>query len=79
MMVYFASFLSYDSLPAQERELEDGIPISSAQLGILYSIYNFPNTFMVILGGVLFDSLGVRKSIKFILFYLFIYLNLFLF
>ena len=73
MIIYLAAYLAYDGISSQEKEIEKGIPISSTQLGILYSVYNFPNTVMVLLGGILFDSLGVRKSKHLILLFQFFF------
>ena len=69
MIVYFAGYLSFDSIAALEDDVENGLKISSDKLGIVYSVYNFPNTIMVIIGGILFDKLGVRISKKLLFIY----------
>ena len=62
MFLYLAAFLSFNSIAAQELAIEKGLNITDAQMGTVYSVYNFPNTVMVLFGGIAFDKLGVRKS-----------------
>lgn len=37
--------------------------LTDQQIGMLFSVYNVPNTVMVFVGGMLVDKLGLRKSI----------------
>lgn len=47
---------------AINEDLKVALDIDDPQMGVLYSVYSFPNMLMVILGGVLVDRFGLRMS-----------------
>src|SRR4030042_2117014 len=58
------SFYAYDSLSPTKEAIQVHLNFSSTDYGLLVSVYSIPNTllFMVILGGVLADRWGIRKT-----------------
>jgi MFS family permease len=63
-VVLALSFYAYDSLSPIKETVQVHLNFSSTDYGILGSTYSIPNTilFMVILGGILADRWGIRKT-----------------
>ena len=63
-VVLALSFYAYDSLSPIKETVQVHLNFSSTDYGILVSTYSIPNTilFMVILGGILADRWGIRKT-----------------
>jgi len=63
-VVLALSFYAYDSLSPIKETIQVHLNFSSTDYGLLVSVYSIPNTilFMVILGGVLADRWGIRKT-----------------
>jgi nitrate/nitrite transporter NarK len=57
-----ASYFAYDCIGPLTPLLKDELGFSATQVYWLYSIYSIPVIIFVVLGGVLADKLGVRKS-----------------
>lgn len=58
----YGSYFAYDSIGALGPLLVAELHIDRAQIGLLYSVYSWPNVVMVLFGGVLIDRLGVRRA-----------------
>ena len=43
--------------------LKQQLGFSDSNIGLLQAIYSFPNIFTVLIGGVIIDRLGFRKSV----------------
>jgi len=58
------SFYAWESLSPIKETLQIQLGFTSTDFGLLISVYSIPNTllFMAILGGVLSDRLGIRKT-----------------
>lgn len=58
------SFYVWESLSPIKETLQIQLGFSSTQYGLLISVYSIPNTIllMAILGGVLSDRMGIRKT-----------------
>ena len=61
-LLAFGPYFCYDTPAALENEIESLFQISTTQYGYLYSVYAFPNLVLPLVGGVLYDKLGARKS-----------------
>ncbi len=61
-LVIFGSYYAYDAVSPVADYIMKGMGISSAQFGLLFSVYSLPNIIMVLLGGILLDIIGVRKA-----------------
>ena len=46
-----------------EEEIESKFNVGPTQYGLLYTYFALPNSFMPLLGGILFDKLGVRNGL----------------
>ena len=61
-LVIFGSYFAYDAVSPVADYIMKGMSISSAQFGLLFSVYSLPNIIMVLLGGILLDIIGIRKA-----------------
>ncbi len=57
-----ASYFAYDCIGPLTPLLKSELNLSATQVYWLYSIYSVPVIIFVVLGGILADKLGVRKS-----------------
>lgn len=61
-LAMFGNYYVYDALSPVADLLKSQLGFSDANIGLLQAIYSFPNIFTVLIGGVLIDRLGIRKS-----------------
>ncbi len=61
-LAMFGNYYIYDSIAPLASILEEELGYSSTQLGTLNAIYSFPNIIMVLIGGVIVDRVGTRRS-----------------
>jgi MFS family permease len=62
-LAMFGNYYVYDALSPLADVLKQQLGFSDANIGLLQAIYSFPNIFTVLIGGVLIDRLGLRKSL----------------
>lgn len=62
--VQAANYYFYDALSPLKRLMEENFNITSSNYGLLIAAYSIPNTFllMAVLGGVILDKLGIRRT-----------------
>ena len=62
--VQAANYYFYDVISPLKRTLETNFGFSSTDFGLFVSFYSVPNTFflMAVLGGIILDRLGIRKT-----------------
>ncbi|MCK4677712.1 MAG: MFS transporter, partial [Bacteroidales bacterium] len=62
--VQAANYYFYDALSPLKRLMEESFNITSTNYGLLVAAYSIPNTFllMAVLGGVILDKLGIRRT-----------------
>ncbi len=62
--VQAANYYFYDAISPLKRTLETEFGFSSSDFGLFVSFYSVPNTFllMAILGGIILDRLGIRRT-----------------
>ncbi|HEY9123042.1 MAG TPA: MFS transporter [Bacteroidales bacterium] len=56
------NYYIYDSISPLADMLKVQLGFSSTAIGTLNAIYSIPNIFMVLIGGIIIDKIGVRKA-----------------
>jgi MFS family permease len=56
------NYYIYDSINPLGAQLIKELGFSQSGVTLLQAIYSFPNIFMVLIGGIIIDRIGVRKS-----------------
>ncbi len=62
-LAMFGNYYVYDCIAPVADLLAKQLRFSDSAIGLLQAIYSIPNVFMVLVGGILVDRLGLRKSI----------------
>ena len=62
-LAMFGNYYVYDAIGPLADVLKSQLGFSDANIGLLQAIYSIPNIFMVLIGGVIVDRIGTRKSI----------------
>ncbi len=62
-MAMFGNYYIYDSISPLADLLKAQLGFSDSNIGLLNAIYSFPNIIMVLLGGILIDKIGTRRSV----------------
>lgn len=62
-MAMFGNYYIYDSISPLADLLKSQLGFSDARIGLLNAIYSFPNIIMVLIGGLIIDRIGTRKSV----------------
>ncbi|HEY1264903.1 MAG TPA: MFS transporter [Terriglobales bacterium] len=62
-LAMFGNYYVYDSIAPVADLLAKQLGFSNADIGWLQAIYNFPNIFMVVVGGYVVDRIGVRRAL----------------
>jgi MFS family permease len=58
----FGNYYVYDCISPLADVLKTQLGFSDANIGLLQAIYSVPNIFMVLVGGIIIDRVGTRKS-----------------
>ena len=62
-LAMFGNYYIYDSISPLADLLKEQLKFSDSQIGLLNAIYSFPNIIMVLIGGIVIDRIGTRKSV----------------
>ncbi len=62
-LAVFGSYYVYDALSPLADVLKQQLGFSDKDIGLLQAIYSFPNIFTVVVGGMIIDRFGLRKSL----------------
>ena len=62
-LAMFGSYYVYDALSPLADVLKQQLGFTDANIGLLQAIYSFPNIFTVLIGGIIIDRVGLRKSL----------------
>lgn len=62
-LAMFGNYYIYDSISPLADLLKAQLGFSDAKIGLLNAIYSFPNIIMVLIGGLIIDRIGTRKSV----------------
>ena len=57
------NYYIYDSISPLADVLKAQLGFSDSEIGLLNGIYSFPNIIMVLIGGIIIDRIGTRKSV----------------
>lgn len=58
----FGNYYVYDAIAPLAGMLSQQLQFSDTQIGTLNAIYSFPNILMVLIGGIIVDRIGTRRS-----------------
>ena len=61
-LAMFGNYYVYDAISPIADLLKEQLQFSDSQIGWLNAIYSIPNIFMVLIGGILIDRIGVKKA-----------------
>ncbi len=61
-LAMFGNYYVYDSISPLADLLARQLGFSDANIGTLNAIYSVPNIFMVLIGGIIIDRIGTRRS-----------------
>jgi MFS family permease len=67
-LAMFGNYYVYDSISPLAELLSRELGFSDANIGTLNSIYSLPNIFMVLIGGLIIDRWGTKRSLFFFAF-----------
>ena len=59
----FGNYYIYDSISPLADVLKSQLGFSDGDIGWLNAIYSIPNILMVLIGGVIIDRIGIRRSV----------------
>src|SRR5665647_1795793 len=62
-LAMMGNYYIYDSISPLADLLKEQLGFSDSNIGLLNAIYSFPNIIMVLIGGVIIDKIGTRKSV----------------
>src|ERR1035441_4967660 len=62
-LAMFGNYYIYDSISPLADLLTKQLKFSDSEIGLLNAIYSFPNIIMVLVGGLIIDKIGTRKSV----------------
>ena len=62
-LAMFGNYYIYDSISPLADVLKAQLGFSDSEIGLLNGIYSFPNIIMVLVGGIIIDRIGTRKSV----------------
>lgn len=61
-LAMFGNYYVYDSIAPVAKLLKEQLGFSDTNIGLLMGIYSVPNVFMVLIGGIIIDRIGTKKS-----------------
>ena len=61
-LAMFGNYYIYDSISPLADVLKAQLKFTDSNLGLLQGIYSFPNIIMVLIGGLIIDRIGTKKS-----------------
>jgi MFS family permease len=61
-LAMFGNYYVYDSISPLADVLKAQLHFSDSDIGLLNAIYSIPNIFMVLIGGIIIDTIGTRKA-----------------
>ncbi len=62
-LAMFGNYYIYDSISPLADLIKEQLKFSDSEIGLLNAIYSFPNIIMVLIGGIIIDKIGTRKSV----------------
>ncbi|MBA4311531.1 MAG: MFS transporter [Chlorobiaceae bacterium] len=62
-LAMFGNYYIYDSISPLADLLKSQLCFTDSEIGLLNGIYSLPNIIMVLIGGIIIDRIGTRKSV----------------
>ena len=62
-LAMMGNYYIYDSISPLADLLKTQLGFSDSNIGLLNAIYSFPNIIMVLIGGLLIDRIGTKRSV----------------
>lgn len=62
-LAMFGNYYIYDSISPLADVIKQQLNFTDSEIGLLNAIYSFPNIIMVLIGGIIIDKIGTRKSV----------------
>ncbi|MBM4320996.1 MAG: major facilitator superfamily domain-containing protein 1 [Deltaproteobacteria bacterium] len=62
-LAMFGNYYVYDCISPLADVLKEKLSFTDDDIGMLNAIYSIPNIFMVLIGGIVIDRLGVKRSL----------------
>ena len=62
-LAMFGNYYVYDCIAPVADLLSKQLNFSDSNIGLLQGIYSVPNVIMVLIGGIIVDRIGTRKSV----------------
>jgi len=61
-LAMFGNYYVYDCISPLADVLKEQLKFSDSSIGLLQAIYSFPNIVMVLIGGIIIDRIGTKRS-----------------
>ena len=61
-LAMFGNYYVYDAISPVADLLKSQLAFSDKNIGMLNAIYSIPNVFMVLIGGIIIDRVGVKRA-----------------
>jgi len=61
-LAMFGNYYVYDCISPLADVLKEQLKFSDSNIGLLQGIYSFPNIIMVLIGGMIIDRIGTKRS-----------------
>jgi MFS family permease len=61
-LAMFGNYYVYDAISPVADLLKSQLAFSDKNIGMLNAIYSIPNVFMVLIGGIIIDRIGVKRA-----------------
>ncbi len=62
-LAVYGSYYAFDYIGPLAPVLREQLRFSDSNIGLLQAIFSFPNIVMVLLGGIIIDRIGAKKSV----------------
>ena len=63
VVVVFSGYFSYDLPGITSEDLKAVMALTNTQLGVLFSVYAFPNAFLPLLSGAYYNAFGIWRGV----------------
>jgi MFS family permease len=69
-LAMMGNYYIYDSISPLADLIKSQLKFTDSEIGLLNAIYSFPNIIMVLIGGIIIDRIGTRKSVLIFTFFI---------
>lgn len=61
-LVILTNYYVYDMMSGIKSVIQDNLGFSNSQYGLIIAFYSFPNLIMAVIGGIILDRWGIKKT-----------------